>query len=191
MTTGITIETTKDNITKQQNLSYINPLATTDQLKNFAESLVALSNQTYVKTIKVDRVDCDAEETYVGVTGVKIGSSNNLELVDGVFTGTVPANVINNKKMFVVGLTTTGGLPGKMFNARPPVLQTEQSNTYITNYSIQRAYTGSGQSGGISLTIGDDAGQTAHIFTGTIVFPASPEFNEFEIKLSITFQEGE
>ena len=150
-----------------------------------------MSNQTYVKTTKVDRIDCDAEETYVSITGVRIGGSNNLELVDGVFTGTVPVSAINNKKLFNVNFTTTGGLPDKMFNSRPPILVTEQENTFITNYSVQRAYVGSGQSPSMAMTIGDNAGQTAHTLTAKLVFPASPEFNEFEIKLSITFQEGE
>lgn len=191
MTTGITIETTKDEITKQQNLSYINPLATTSQIKTFAQSLVALSNQTYAKTTKVDKINCDAIEEYVSISGLRVGASGNLTLTDGVFTGNVPVSLINNKKMFNLNFTTAGGLPDKMFNSRPPVLSTNQESTYITNYSIQRAYPGSGQSPSMTMTIGDNSGQTPHTLEGTLTFPASPEFNEFEIKFAITFQEGE
>lgn len=140
---------------------------------------------------KLEASGYDSDLPSAQVTSVKVGAGGAypLTLVDDVFTGTVPVSAIDNKRMLKFNFTTAGGLVDKLFNARPPIFDTEQENTYVTNYSIQRAYGGSGQSPAMSLTIGDDAGQTPHTLVGSLIFPASPEFKKTEIKLSITFTE--
>lgn len=189
--TDLTINATNQLGKKVSNkISYVNNNITNSQAVQLATMINGLTNNTYSSTTKTQQTTCDATGTLAQITGIRIGT-DNLTLTEGVFTGTIPVSAINNKKMFVVNLVTASSLPSQMFSAQPPYLMTDQENTYITNYAIQRAYTGSGQSGGISLTIGDNAGQTAHTLTASLIFPASEYFDETEIKLSITFQAGE
>ena len=139
---------------------------------------------------KLEASGYDSDLPSAQITGLRVGSDGTLTLTNGVFTGSVPVSLINDKKIFTLNFTTTGGLPDKMFSSKPPYLVTDQDNTYITNYNLQRAYTGSLQSPYMSLMIGDNAGQTAHTLTGSLIFPASTNFKKTEVKFSITFEAG-
>lgn len=171
-------------------VSYVNNNITNSQAVQLATMINGLTKNTYSSTTKTQQTTCDATGTLAQVTGLRVGTDGTLTLTEGVFTGTVPVSLINNKKIFTLNFTTAGGLPDKMFTSTPPYLMTEQEDTKITNYNIQRAYTGSGQSPSISLMIGDSAGQTAHTLTGSLIFPASEFYDETEIKFSITFEAG-
>ena len=189
--TDLTINATNQLGKKVSNkISYVNNNITNSQAVQLATMINGLTNNTYSSTTKTQQTTCDATGTLAQITGIRIGT-DNLTLTEGVFTGTISTSAINNKKMFVMNLVTASSLPSQMFSSQPPYLMTDQENTYVTNYSIQRAYPGSGQSGGISLTIGDNAGQTAHTLTGSLIFPASEYYDETEVKFSITFQAGE
>lgn len=59
---SIQIETT-DTLgnKKQKSLTDINPQATSTQLTQFARNLVALTNQTYGATYRIEKINCDTE----------------------------------------------------------------------------------------------------------------------------------
>lgn len=59
MATSLIIETRNDDITKQKSLTDINPDATDDELKTFAQTLVDLTQNTYVQTNRIDKRNLD------------------------------------------------------------------------------------------------------------------------------------
>lgn len=61
---SIQIETIDANGNKKQkSLTDINPEATSTQLVQFAQNLVALTNQTYSATNRIEKINCDTENT--------------------------------------------------------------------------------------------------------------------------------
>lgn len=46
---------------KQKSFTDINPEATPAQLKSFAQNLIALTNQTYSATNRIEKINCDTE----------------------------------------------------------------------------------------------------------------------------------
>ena len=58
-TTSINITTIRDNEKKQKSITYINPLTSSQELIDFAQSIVAVTNDSYDKTTRIDRIDCD------------------------------------------------------------------------------------------------------------------------------------
>ena len=54
----------------QNTLTDINPAATNSQITAFAQSLNALSSNTYVGTTRVDKTDCDTEDSGGGAGGL-------------------------------------------------------------------------------------------------------------------------
>lgn len=51
-----------EGVTKQKSFAYINPSATSAELVAFARGIVSLSDDTYVKTTRINKIDCDNEE---------------------------------------------------------------------------------------------------------------------------------
>ena len=64
---NVTFTDANSNEQLQKTLTDINPAATNAQLKAFAQSFYGLSDDTYVKSNRVDRINCDTEES--GGTG--------------------------------------------------------------------------------------------------------------------------
>lgn len=63
--TSLIIQTTASGSAKQKTISYANPVASNAILKEFAEKLVATTTETYVDTIRQDRISL-AEVTAAG-----------------------------------------------------------------------------------------------------------------------------
>lgn len=85
--TSLTIETLRGEITKQKAVTDINPDASVQELLDFSEAFVALTNDTYVKTTRIDKTECDTltplvfKLTYSN-TDYDAGSTINIPLSD-------------------------------------------------------------------------------------------------------------
>jgi len=53
---------------KQKSLTNINPEASSAQLKSFAQNLIALTNQTYSETNRIEKINVDTEDTSGKIT---------------------------------------------------------------------------------------------------------------------------
>ncbi|MBR6888763.1 MAG: hypothetical protein IKN16_10005, partial [Selenomonadaceae bacterium] len=60
-TSAIVTYTDNDGKTCQKALSDINPDASNAEIKTFAQKLLGLTDNTYVSTDRVDKVNCDTE----------------------------------------------------------------------------------------------------------------------------------
>ena len=65
MATTSAIVTTRDSEgnTKQKSFTDINPDATSTQIKNFTQAMIGLTNNTYLATTRVDKINCDTEDS--------------------------------------------------------------------------------------------------------------------------------
>ena len=59
--TSLIIEMNNGEEIKSRSVSYVNPLASAQELVQFGQAYAALSNDTYNQTIRVDRTECDTE----------------------------------------------------------------------------------------------------------------------------------
>ena len=81
---AIITSTTPAGATVQKTITGISPYATNEQLATFGQMLNGLSNNTYGKTEKVTKVNCDAEEGGgKPVPTFTIRDSNNNDIEDG------------------------------------------------------------------------------------------------------------
>lgn len=94
MATSLIIESRNDDTTKQKSLTDINPNATDDELKTFAQTLISLTNNSYVKTDRVDKRNLDTDpkpSRNLGRFWCPFGSGSSGtwgNIVDGVVTVT-------------------------------------------------------------------------------------------------------
>lgn len=62
MKTSLIISSTNSNgVSKQKTIPYVNPNATNQEMVQFGEGLVNLTNATYGGTYRIDKINCDTE----------------------------------------------------------------------------------------------------------------------------------
>lgn len=94
--TSLTIETLRGEITKQKAVTDINPDASVQELLDFSEAFVALTNDTYVKTTRIDKTDCDTLTPLV----FKL-NYNNTDYEAGA-TINIPLSAVNESNAFSI-----------------------------------------------------------------------------------------
>ena len=57
--TSLIIKSTKNGVSEQKSVTYVNPAATNANLKTFAQKITAMSNHTYTGATRVDKTDVD------------------------------------------------------------------------------------------------------------------------------------
>lgn len=88
------IITTKDHLTdaNQTKSLKVNPNADSAKLKTFAQMMVAMSKDNYVKTVRIDEADLDNPKPQIPITSMDVGTAQ----------GTYPTFTIDNP---VINLT--------------------------------------------------------------------------------------
>ena len=132
-TTSINITTIRDNEKKQKSITYINPLTSSQELIDFAQSIVAVTNDSYDKTTRIDRIDCDnANQRTVSLFQYQVGSVS--------FTN-VPADGIIN---LTTAQAISGGSARFIFKLRmndmafiPTLEYSSTSNNVISDTEVQ------------------------------------------------------
>ena len=89
---NVTFTDANSNEQLQKTLTDINPAATNAQLKAFAQSFYGLSDDTYVKSNRVDRINCDTEESGGTVSGKRFRETAITGAAKGS-TATITANI--------------------------------------------------------------------------------------------------
>ena len=83
-TTNITITSSDtNNNSVQKTITGINPDATSAQLVSAAQKIVALTNDTYVKTDRVDKTNCDTEASGKQTPTLTLDGTTNLTRCEG------------------------------------------------------------------------------------------------------------
>ena len=132
-TTSINITTIRDNEKKQKSITYINPLTSSQELIDFAQSIVAVTNDSYDKTTRIDKIDCDnVNQRTVSLFQYQVGSVS--------FTN-VPADGIIN---LTTAQAISGGSARFIFKLRmndmafiPTLEYSSTSNNVISDTEVQ------------------------------------------------------
>lgn len=101
MDTSLNIETTINSKQKNKNIPYINPEASSQELLTFSQDLINLTNQSYVKTTKISKVNLDSPtEPAIPITRMDVATTQ------GTYPTFTVDNPVVNLKVSDISATT-------------------------------------------------------------------------------------
>ena len=184
-TTSINITTIRDNEKKQKSITYINPLTSSQELIDFAQSIVAVTNDSYDKTTRIDRIDCDnANQRTVSLFQYQTDNTNWINVPsDGVLNITT-AQHVGNKFTFRIRMEDMNMAPTLTLSSN---LETASFSDISFQYNSPNFYGSSKNQAIFGFYYNNQV--EPQIITCKIFFPATANYDAFEKTVTFNITE--
>lgn len=183
MATSIIIESiTSSNIKKQKSITDINPEASSNELINFASSIINLTNQSYDKTIRIDKKELSDTKTPINLTTIAVNSTST-EVINNTITINLTVNQLNSYGAFALVI---GGIFVSALNDFPIL---KSKTVELRQISWSAAGTGTGNNNRLTCTIYLIAGKVAESGTFTLTIPESDSYQSYTLTANYNITE--
>lgn len=171
---------------QQKTITDINPQASSSKLATWGQMTAALSKDSYVKTTRIDRTECDVVKTARTISSVISVTGATVTLEGGIYKIQVPQNVVTgNPKAITINIDSPQFNPFPIYVPRLDDVQiTGGFNFYSWRMELRSTP---------RLTCYFTQANTPEVgetIKGTIIVPEDENFAELAIKFEVTVVEG-
>lgn len=171
---------------KQKSITDINPNATTQEMLDFSQTIINLTNNSYSKTTRIDKTELDSESKQTRTIS-KVVMTGNVEatLVDGVYSANVKASDVSGNPAAMSAIATVSGTNN--FSTLTYLADFQApSSWFVANLRINY----SSSSIAVYPATRDTSSIVGNVISFTIILPADETYKTLTIPIKITITEG-